>query len=151
VSDGTAPRPDEIREHLTRKQPAYMVPARVVLLQAGLPRMPDGTLDRAALPAPPPEECWDPSEAAQAPRTSVEETLCRLAAQLLIMETVGIHEDFFDLGVQSLHAVMLVVEFHAIYGVEISIRDLFDNPTIARLSALVQARIDASSSEEFVL
>jgi acyl-CoA synthetase (AMP-forming)/AMP-acid ligase II/acyl carrier protein len=151
VADGAAPRPNEIREHLTRKLPAYMVPARVVLLQAGLPRMPDGALDRAALPAPPPEEGLDPGEAAQAPRTPVEETLCRLAAQVLGVESVGIHEDFFDLGVQSLHAAMFVVELQTIYGVEISIRDLFENPTVARLSALVQARIDASGAEEFVL
>ena len=151
VADGTAPRPNEIREHLTRKLPAYMVPARVVLLQAGLPRMPDGALDRAALPAPPPEEGRAPGETAQAPRTPVEETLCRLATQLLAVESLSIHEDFFGLGVQSLHAAMFVVELHTIYGVEISIRDLFDNPTVARLSALVQARIDASGSEEFVL
>ncbi|WP_240119410.1 MULTISPECIES: non-ribosomal peptide synthetase [unclassified Streptomyces] len=116
------------REHL----PEYMVPSAIVPL-AHFPRTPSGKLDRGALPAP------DRTEAAtgRGPRDHNEEVLCRLFAELLGMEEVGVDADFFDNGGHSLLATRLVGRLRNELGVDVKVTTVFRHRTVTELAARI--------------
>jgi amino acid adenylation domain-containing protein len=120
--------PLAVRESLHQGLPEFMVPAAVVVLDA-LPLNPNGKLDRQALPAP-----EFTGGIYRAPRTPQEEVLCGLFAQVLGVETVGIDDSFFTLGGHSLLATKLTARIGGRLGVELSVRDVFQAPTVANLS-----------------
>ncbi|MFE1960293.1 amino acid adenylation domain-containing protein [Streptomyces sp. NPDC059479] len=126
---GHTPDPDELRSHIAATLPAYMVPAAFVTLEA-LPRTVSGKLDRAALPAPD----FSAGPVGQRPRTPAEEILCEQFAEVLGVERVGIDDDFFALGGHSLLAMRLVAKARAALGAHLSLRTVFDAPTVARLA-----------------
>ena len=127
--------PGEARAFLAERLPGSMVPADVVILPA-LPLTRTGKVDRRALPAPE----RTAGEGAVAPRTPVEETLAGLWRELLGVETVSVHDDFFDLGGHSLLATQLASRLRTAFGVELPLRALFERPTIAGLAELVAER-----------
>ena len=120
---------DLAREHL----PEYMVPSAIVPL-AGFPMTPSGKLDRNALPAP------DRAEAAtgRGPRNHNEEVLCRLYADLLGLEEVGIDVDFFDLGGHSLLATRLTGRIRNELDVDVKVTTVFRSPTVAQLAVQIE-------------
>jgi nonribosomal peptide synthetase DhbF len=115
--------------------PDYMVPAAVVVLDR-LPLNANGKLDRAALPAP--EFCPDPNSstgpARPVPASAREIAVCGLFAQVLGLDHVRPHDNFFDLGGHSLLATRLISRVRAALGVELPIRAVFENPTAATLA-----------------
>ncbi|MFJ8166176.1 amino acid adenylation domain-containing protein [Streptomyces sp. NPDC096136] len=117
---------DLAREHL----PEYMVPSAVVPL-AALPSTPSGKLDRKALPAP---DLPARAEAGRGPRNPTEETLCRLFAELLGVEEIGIDVDFFDHGGHSLLATRLTGRIRNALDVDVKVTTVFRNPTVAGLA-----------------
>ncbi|MEU4567082.1 amino acid adenylation domain-containing protein [Micromonospora sp. NPDC023956] len=131
--DGSC-EPSALRAHLGRELPAHLVPAAYVSLP-GLPRNPHGKLDRAALPAPPAGS----EPAGRAPRDHWEQRLCALVAELLDLPPVSPDDDFFALGGHSLIAARLVRQLRLRYGRDLSVRTLFQTPTLADLAAILAA------------
>ncbi|HEU4885984.1 MAG TPA: amino acid adenylation domain-containing protein, partial [Longimicrobium sp.] len=126
-----------LRGHLRESLPEYMVPGAFVVLQA-LPLTPNGKLDRKALPAP---EHAAGTDRYVAPRTPVEEVLAGIWAQVLKLEQVGVHDNFFDLGGHSLLIMRLVAEIQARFDLEVSIRTVFSMPTLEALAGEIERRI----------
>jgi amino acid adenylation domain-containing protein/non-ribosomal peptide synthase protein (TIGR01720 family)/FkbM family methyltransferase len=129
----------DLREHLIARLPDYMVPATITLLDA-LPLTANGKLDRRALPAPERQvESW------RAARTSAEEILCGVFAEVLMLERVGIDEDFFSLGGDSIMSIQLVSRARRA-GLELTPRDVFQHPTIEGLAAVARMTPQANAA-----
>jgi hypothetical protein len=115
---------EELRRHLRRQLPDYMLPSHLVMLDA-LPLTPNGKVDRRALPAPAAAH----ETGGGAPRGAVEELLCGLWAEVLGRERVGVEEEFFALGGHSLLATQVTARVRECFGVEVRLRSLFERPT----------------------
>ncbi|MCX4692920.1 non-ribosomal peptide synthetase [Streptomyces sp. NBC_01408] len=122
-----------VREGARKVLPDYMVPTVVVVLDE-IPLTPNGKVDRRALPAP----VISGTVVGRGPRSPREEILCGLFAEVLGVERVGIDDGFFDLGGHSLLATRLVGRVRSVLGVEVSVRDLFDAPTVAGLGRVLE-------------
>ncbi len=132
------------RSYLRQHLPEYMVPSAFVRLSA-LPLTANGKLDRHALPAPDQRRV---SGAYVAPRTPLEEQLCQIWAQVLEVERVGIEDNFFDLGGHSLKATQIGSRMRQAVGVNISLRSLFDDPTIAGLVRVIEQMQEDNVAED---
>ncbi|WP_313455215.1 non-ribosomal peptide synthase/polyketide synthase [Pseudomonas sp.] len=121
---------EQLRHVLLGDLPDYMVPAQYIHLEL-LPLTPNGKLDRNALPAPDAALLQRPFEA---PQGATEQLLAQLWAQLLGVEQVGRHDNFFELGGHSLLAVTLTARLRQ-QGLQVDVRTLFGQPTIAALAA----------------
>lgn len=122
----------DLRSYLKAKLPDYMVPSAFVSLEA-LPLTPNGKVDRRALPDPD----YSGSELFVAPRTQLEEVVAACWSQMLRVERVGIHNDFFDLGGHSLLAMQVISRLRTIVQVEVSLRSFFEAPTVAQLAETI--------------
>ncbi|WNG57427.1 amino acid adenylation domain-containing protein [Archangium gephyra] len=121
----------ELRRQLEQVLPDHMVPGAYAFL-ASLPLTTNGKLDRRALPAP--TITVEPERAYVAPRTPVEEILAGIWRELLGVERAGVEDDFFELGGHSLLATRLAARVRVALGVELPLRALFEEPTIAGLA-----------------
>nr|WP_283254094.1 non-ribosomal peptide synthetase [Rhodococcus sp. USK13] len=122
--------PAAVREHVSAVLPSYMIPAYVVTLD-GLPLSANGKLDRAALPAPVIEAV---STEYVAPRTAVEIAVAEAVADVLDLGRVGLTDNFFELGGNSLVATRLVSRLRSAADLPVSLRDVFDAPTVGGLA-----------------
>ena len=134
----TAPAVDVlagIREFLRGKLPEYMVPTHLLRLDS-LPLSSNGKVDRKALPEPELLRAADtPSgDAYVAPESDLERVIAGLVAQVLGLPRVSAHDNFFDLGANSVHVVRVHNALHAALGREISLIDMFNHPSVHRLA-----------------
>jgi amino acid adenylation domain-containing protein/non-ribosomal peptide synthase protein (TIGR01720 family) len=125
----------EMREYLSRRLPGYMVPKRIITLDK-LPLTSNGKINRRALPEI--EVTEGTSQEYEAPRTSVEEALCRIWAEVLGREIVGIRENFFEIGGDSILGIQAVARSNQA-GIYVTIRDMFEHQCIAQLAKLAAA------------
>jgi acyl carrier protein len=102
-----------------------------------LPLTINGKVDRAALPVPGAANTLTDGAAA-APRTAVEAEVARILARLLAIEDVSVHDNFFLLGGHSLLGTQLIMRLRDAFGVELSLRALFDSPTVAELASEIE-------------
>jgi amino acid adenylation domain-containing protein len=123
--------PADLRDHLVRLLPDYMMPAVIVPLDGPLPLTPNGKLDRRALPAPD----WAAMTGDARPATSEERALAEAFAEILGLPEVGVHDNFFAIGGHSMASMRLVGRIRVLLGADLSIRDIFDTPTVAGLAA----------------
>ncbi|MEB3210769.1 MAG: amino acid adenylation domain-containing protein [Leptolyngbyaceae bacterium] len=127
--------PAQLRQFLQEQLPEHMVPSAFVLLER-LPRTPNGKIDRRSLPAPNPMR--SDKQSYVAPRTPVERAIAEIWQHILGIEQVGIHDNFFDLGGHSLLITQLFTRLNNTFEVKVSLRRLFNAPTIASIAQEVQ-------------
>ena len=153
----------QLRLYLQQHLSAYMVPSAYVMLES-LPRTANGKLDRRAFPPPGMGEAMEEGIAVSgAARTPVEEQLAQLWTQVLRsvratllggwgigerMEQIGIHENFFELGGHSLLATQLLGRVRDTFGVVLSLRSLFEAPTISAMARAIEKQ--SGQSDEYV-
>lgn len=134
------PTTGSIQQFLGQSLPEYMVPGHYVVLDS-LPIAASGKIDRKALPALSKESLslGTPYEAA---RTPLEQQLCKIWAQVLHREQIGVFDNFFSLGGHSLRAVRLVTLVQQEMGIKLALSDVFAQPNIAQLAEKLQSQID---------
>ncbi|MFC9821198.1 amino acid adenylation domain-containing protein [Streptomyces erythrochromogenes] len=149
VTGRSPAEPADLRAFLGRSLPEYMIPASVTVLDA-LPLTVNGKVDRAALP--------DPDRAAPGsagrhvePRTPEEELFAGVWTEVLGVGGIGVHDDFFHLGGDSIRAVQLAGALHD-RGWQVTLRDVFNAPTVAELLPLARpAAADPAADRPFAL
>ncbi|MGI4836841.1 MAG: non-ribosomal peptide synthase/polyketide synthase [Janthinobacterium lividum] len=125
---------NELRQHLKSHLPDYMVPAHLVFL-ADMPLTPNGKLDRKALPPP---DAAQLQQAFVAPQTELEQQIAAIWAEVLKIERVGLSDHFFELGGHSLLATQMVVRLRNQTGIDVSLRELFEQPVLQDLAQVLQ-------------
>jgi acyl carrier protein len=147
AAQGRAPSANELRDFLKQKLPEFMVPSVFVLLDV-LPLTPNGKVDRRVLPIPD-QSRPDLENFFVAPRTEVEEILAQIWTDVLNLEKVGIHDNFFDLGGHSILATQVLSRVRGVFRMELPLRILFDNRTVRELAnAITKLRGESVISEE---
>ncbi|MFE4976936.1 amino acid adenylation domain-containing protein, partial [Kitasatospora sp. NPDC056651] len=131
-SAGAVVDPVELRAFAGTELPEFMVPAAIVVLDT-LPLTGNGKVDKRALPAPD----FTAESSGRAPRTPNEELLCALFADVLALPRVNPEDSFFDIGGDSLSATRLAGRVRAVFNTELTIRELFETPTVARLAIVL--------------
>ena len=136
----------DLKDSLKRHLPEYMIPAAFVLLDS-LPLMPNGKLDRKALPAPDSDRAEAKTDYVP-PRTQLEKGVAAVWSRILGVTTIGIHDNFFELGGNSLQAMQVISGIQQELKVELPLRWLFESPTVARLADRLEAASDQSADAE---
>jgi thioesterase domain-containing protein/acyl carrier protein len=138
IPTGKEPTADELRAHLKRDLPAYMIPSVFISLSS-FPITSNGKLDRKALPMP-----GERNDAVDdvAPRNEHERTLQTIWSNILQKERLSVHDDFFELGGNSLMAVQLMSELERATGVRLPLSALFQGRTIAKLATAIETTTD---------
>ncbi|NJL19791.1 MAG: amino acid adenylation domain-containing protein [Leptolyngbyaceae cyanobacterium SM1_3_5] len=135
LDDAEASLVAALRSFLKTKLPQYILPASFVMLDA-MPLTPNGKIDRKALPAP--EKIHIDEANFVLPSTAIEQTLADIWTEILQLPRVGISDNFFDLGGHSLLATSLVFRICKAFLIEFPLRHLFEAPTIAAQSKLIE-------------
>lgn len=136
------PESTVLRRALARRLPDYMIPAAFVRMDA-LPLNPNGKIDRAALPdAFAGQAATETARAAEEPRTDLERQLVRLWQDVLGTEHVGIHDDFFDLGGDSLLGTSMLLQLREMTGSRVPLAAIFEATTIAQIAERLDSRVD---------
>ncbi|RKH23190.1 amino acid adenylation domain-containing protein, partial [Corallococcus sp. CA031C] len=146
-AEATRPTVDALRTALKGLLPEYMVPATFVMLES-LPLTPNGKVDRKALPAPQGERP-DSGKAFVAPRTLEEQTLAAIWASVLGVEKVGIHDNFFALGGDSIISIQIISRANQA-GLRLMAKQLFQHQTVAELAQVATAAL-ASQAEQGIV
>lgn len=135
VTDAARPDGVELKKFLCPILPAYMIPQAFVVLDR-MPVMPNGKLDRKALPKP---DEWrpHPKEPCVKPGTGTEELLLGIWLDVLGLEQIGIDDDFFELGGHSLLATRIISRVREAFAIDLPLQTLFERPTIAGLAELL--------------
>lgn len=136
---------NDLRKHLASLLPDYMVPSAFVAVKE-LPRTPSGKIDRKALPAPDVKRP-DLDVAFAAPTTNVQKTLANVWADLLGIDRVGIDDNFFDLGGNSLLSIQCVAQLEG-HGLKLPIVKLYQHPTIKACAAFLEGDASAIAPSE---
>jgi amino acid adenylation domain-containing protein len=147
IAGSFAPTVSELRIFLNGKIPDYMIPSVYVFMES-LPLTPNGKVDRNALPKP---STGRPVLDVQfvAPRDSIEKELTELWTEILGIDEIGVYDNHFDLGGNSLTAMQVCAQVEKLFKISISLRQFFESPTIASVSAAISAvcRTAGTSSE----
>uniref|UniRef100_UPI00278BC1B5 non-ribosomal peptide synthetase n=1 Tax=Nocardia sp. CC227C TaxID=3044562 RepID=UPI00278BC1B5 len=144
AEEGAAPDLDTVRAGAGERLPSYMVPSALVVLDR-IPLTVNGKLDRRALPAPAVQ-----ARAFRAPETPVQETVAAVFADVLELPRVGLDDDFFDLGGNSLIATRVVSRIGSALDTSVAVRTLFEASTVEALAARIESHADGVSRAKLV-
>lgn len=142
VSADNAPTDQDLRDHLRRRLPEFMVPQHFVALNR-MPLLPNGKINRKGLPAITDSHRGDVSQRA-IPRDDVERALCAIWQDVLGIDSVGLDENFFDLGGHSLKAMRLLARINHECGTATHVSRLFGAPTIRQLAAVIRTEVESA-------
>ncbi len=143
---GAAPALSDLRGFLAQSLPDYMLPSALVLLEA-LPLTPHGKVDRRALPAP---EAERPQAAEPiAPRTALESFVAGIWQEVLKREQIGVEDDFFELGGNSISGAVVINRLQQELGEIVQVVVIFDHPTVASVAAYLAAEHPAAVARRF--
>jgi len=140
----TSPKVEDLRAFAGQKLPSYMVPAAFVLLEK-LPLLPNGKVDRAALPKVGGDRPTL-AEDFQAPRNEIEEKLTAIWQEVMGLHRIGINDNFFALGGHSLMASQVIARIRDTFQIEMPLSQAFESPSISALSHVIQQLIQTSPS-----
>lgn len=136
----------DLRAYLKKNLPEYMIPFAFVVLEK-FPLTPNGKIDRKALPAPE-HSRLDLETQYVAPSTEIEKSLAEICKDLLNIDRVGIHDNFFEMGGHSLLATQFMSRIREDFAVELPLRTLFESPTITELAEKIMTAPKISESED---
>ncbi len=131
---------NELREFLRDRLPAYMIPTAFVQLES-LPLTPNGKLDRRALPAPEQVTSSQQDAPNEEPLSEVEQMLADIWQEVIGLDAIGRHDNFFDLGGHSILITQIISRCRNGLGVELTLRNFFETPTIAELAPIVEQQL----------
>ncbi len=137
-----------LEEQLQKQLPDYMVPSQFILLKH-LPLTPNGKVDMRALPEPEEEVQGKKTEFVK-PETTVQARLAKIWEHILKTKPIGIYDNFFDLGGNSLLAMQLITQIEKQFGKEIELVELFRKPTIEHLAGLLDSETKKESSAKII-
>lgn len=129
----------QLRSFLQDKLPNYMVPSAFVLLET-FPLTPNGKVDRRALPEPD-RSRRELEKTFVAPRSSVEEILAEIWSEILDVEQIGVHDDFFEVGGNSLMVIQILSRVRDTFQVELPLHRLFEIQTIEDLAIMIEEKL----------
>ena len=138
VATGAAPSHAQVKQHLAAHLPEYMLPQHVVALP-DIPLLPNGKIDRKALPLPA-LEAASPTAGGTAPSSAVEQAVANAMQAVLKSAPLSLEDDFFALGGHSLLAARLIAQLNREFGIQLQLRALFESPTVGKLSSAVLAQ-----------
>ena len=156
MQDQTETVDAELREFLRQRLPEYMVPATFTAIEQ-MPLTGNGKIDRQALAQMQPRPGSNLKAEDQRPRTVAEERLAKLWAEILGIEQVGVHQNLFQLGGNSLVAIRIVTRVREMFGVDLPLRELFQALTVAGVAELIsqakhkQRQNKAASLEKYAI
>ncbi len=145
TENGEPQATNQLKSFLREQLPEYMIPTVFVHLEQ-MPLTPNGKVDRKALPVPE-KSRRDVESEFVAPRNEREEKLAAIVAELLNLEKVGVHDNFFDLGGHSLLATKFMSRIRENFNVELPLRVLFEKPTVAQLAEAVEEYCQTSAQD----
>jgi hybrid polyketide synthase/nonribosomal peptide synthetase FtdB len=124
----------QLRDYLSRHLPGYMIPSFFMFVE-GIPLTPNGKIDRRSLPVPEVEK----SDVYEAPGNEAEEKMVEIWSEILGIEkeVIGVHDDFFERGGNSLKVTTLAARIHEVFQVEVPIGEIFQNPTVKGICRLI--------------
>ncbi|HYW71139.1 MAG TPA: amino acid adenylation domain-containing protein [Pyrinomonadaceae bacterium] len=132
---------EELQSYLRQRLPEYMVPGTIITL-AEMPLTGNGKVDRRALPRPEQVQLGRESDYVAA-QTPIQEMLATIWGEVLQVERVGLKDDFFEMGGHSLLATQLLSRVREVFHLEIALRHIFEEPTLAAFAAVVQQALRA--------
>ncbi|MFY9573150.1 MAG: amino acid adenylation domain-containing protein [Blastocatellia bacterium] len=141
-----AAKAGDLRAFLKQTLPEYMIPSAFVMIEH-LPLTSNGKLDRKSLPGPT-QSRDDLGSGYVAPRSLVEQAMTEIWSQVLQVEQVGVHDNFFELGGHSLLATQLLSRLRHMLKVEVSLRKLFEFPTVAELGQVIEKDLQSGQGQE---
>jgi amino acid adenylation domain-containing protein len=144
VARQALPDAAELKAHLATRLPEYMLPQHFVSLQE-IPLLPNGKINRKALPAP--AEPQSATGSAAAPRNDLESKLEEVMRGMLKVKALGIDDDFFAMGGHSLLAARVIAQLNKQLNTQLTLRSLFESPTVAKLAAAIEAQRSGQSSQ----
>ncbi len=128
----------ELRDYMKKRLPEYMIPSAFVTLDL-LPRLPNGKINRKALPAP--DKTALEAKTYEPPASPFEKEMAAIWTRLLGVEQIGTRDSFFDLGGHSLLATQLVARVYDVFQVSIPLRSIFEKPTIVELALVIEEEL----------
>lgn len=148
MKNGESNTVTQLRDYLKGRAPAHMVPDIFIPLES-MPLTTNGKVDRQRLTEISKTSRKTDADTYVAPRTELEEELAGLWREILKVERVGINDNFFDLGGHSLLATRLIFQLREHFQVDLSLRAVFEAPTIATLApVIVQGQIEQMAGED---